>query len=151
MYMHMCAPFSYLRFRRLGSVVGTVRQVIPHSDDDGRSLWAGQDLVQKVGAEGVDGCKEVIGVHDDRDGLVGGLGEEEAKRGLLVAAIGGHDRLLSREDAGWEGLVLERLAKACPVALTPRAIWARLSWHSRRRSRQASCCSSAMSSHPGRR
>ena len=31
MYMHICAPFSYLRFRRLGSVVGTVRQVFLHS------------------------------------------------------------------------------------------------------------------------
>ena len=32
MYMHTCAPFSSLRFRRLGSVVGPVRQVFPHSD-----------------------------------------------------------------------------------------------------------------------
>jgi hypothetical protein len=30
--MHTCAPFSCLRFRHLGSVVGTVRQVFLHSD-----------------------------------------------------------------------------------------------------------------------
>ena len=31
MYMHICAPFSSLRFRHSGSVVGTVRQVFLHS------------------------------------------------------------------------------------------------------------------------
>jgi hypothetical protein len=31
-YMHICAPFSSLRFRRLGSVVGAVRQIFLHSD-----------------------------------------------------------------------------------------------------------------------
>ena len=31
MYMHICAPFSSLRFLRLGSVGGTVRQVFLHS------------------------------------------------------------------------------------------------------------------------
>jgi hypothetical protein len=34
MYMHTCAPFSYLRFRHLGFVVGTVRQVFLHSAND---------------------------------------------------------------------------------------------------------------------
>ena len=32
MYMHICAPFSSLRFRGLGSVVGPARQVFLHSD-----------------------------------------------------------------------------------------------------------------------
>ena len=67
-------------------------------------------------AEGVDGPEEVVGVHDDRDWLVGGGGEQVVKRGLLVVAKGvlkgGHDRVLGREDAGWKGLVLQRTAKA---------------------------------------
>ena len=64
-------------------------------------------------AEGVDGPEEVVGVHDDRDWLVGGGGEQVVKRGLLVVAKGvlkgGHDRVLGREDAGWEGLLLHRV------------------------------------------